>query len=180
MRLFVGIAVPPETALAISEFVSRLRSSSKDLRWSTPEDWHVTLQFLGSVEASRYACVVQQLGTIVSARVPIRLEGTGTFEKAGVFFAGVKISPELLALQQRVTAAMRHCDFVPETRPYNPHITLARGKGSSGVRGLQDAVCKEPHFDEFTAHEFLLYESFTEPSGSRYEVRARFSLSAAK
>jgi len=183
MRLFVGIAVPPEIAREISGFVLHLRSLSADLRWSAPEGWHITLQFLGNIEASRYACVVEHLSQVQSAPVSVQLEGTGIFERAGIFFASVKVNPELLALQQRVTAAMHYCDFIPETRPYHPHITLARGKGRTGTRALQvlqNAVRKQPRFGEFLAKGFLLYESFTEPSGSRYEVCARFPLVLAK
>jgi 2'-5' RNA ligase len=96
-----------------------------------------------------------------------------------VFFAGVPLSPGLVALQKKVTAATSQCGFKPEDRPYHPHITLARNRGrENGVRVLKPRVGPAPEFAGFTASEFLLYESFPDSQGSRYEVRARFGLAA--
>jgi 2'-5' RNA ligase len=107
--------------------------------------------------------------------VPVQLEGLGFFE--GVFFAGVRLSPELIALQGSVVAATSECGFKPEDRPYRPHITLARNRGrEDGVRNLKPRVGPAPQFARFMAREFLLYESFPNAQGSRYEVRARFAL----
>jgi 2'-5' RNA ligase len=111
--------------------------------------------------------------------VSIRLEELGCFDRAGVFFAGVKVSPELLLLQGRVVAATAHCGFASEARPYQPHITLARSKvrgQRDGLRNLRSAISRQPKFTSFVAGEFLLYESFLEATGSRYEIRERFPL----
>ncbi|HVT97244.1 MAG TPA: RNA 2',3'-cyclic phosphodiesterase [Acidobacteriaceae bacterium] len=181
MRLFVGIALPPDVSDALEGIRQQFEPrSGTDLRWSAPEGWHVTLQFLGQVSDERATCVYEQLKTIRASQVPICIDGLGFFDRAGVFWAGVTLTPELLALQQFVTAAMRHCEFTPEDRPYSPHITLARakGRGSKALQPLQKALEKNktPLHAEFTAEEFLLYESFPGPKGSRYEIRARFPL----
>jgi 2'-5' RNA ligase len=184
MRLFVGIALPPPVSDALAQVRQRFEpGSGPDLRWPAPEGWHVTLQFLGAVSDERATCVHEQLRTICAAPVPVRIEGLGFFERGGVFWAGVALTAELLALQQRVAAAMRNCGFVGEDRAYNPHITLARAKGRGGARvlsPLKKAVGNNPAdlSAEFTAEEFLLYESFPGPEGSRYEVRARFPLTS--
>ncbi len=120
---------------------------------------------------------------IAAAPFEIRLEGLNFFDRAGVFFAGVPPSPRLAELQRLVTMTTSPCGFKPEERPYHPHITLAREKGRSGGLGklkpAVDALAKPyAHFTAFTPSEFLLYESISGPTGSRYEVRARFSLNA--
>jgi len=85
--------------------------------------------------------------------------------------------PELLLLQERVTAATRPCGFAPEARPYQPHITLARAKGQRrGLGELTAKIRRQPDFTRFAAPEFLLYESFLSTAGARYEIRERFSL----
>jgi len=67
--------------------------------------------------------------------------------------------------------------FVAETRPYQPHITLARAKGQRHDLGeLKIKIHHQPHFTRFVAYEFLLYESFLSSAGARYEVRDRFPL----
>ena len=85
--------------------------------------------------------------------------------------------PELLLLQERVTAATRPCGFAPEARPYQPHITLARAKDQkSNLGDLKAKIRRQPDFTRFVAYEFLLYESFLTSAGARYEVRERFPL----
>ena len=181
MRLFIGIALAAEASDALNSVRERFEPGSGDLRWSQLESWHVTLQFLGAASEEQAACVAEKLAALRAARVPVRMAGLGFFERAGVFWAGVELSRELLALQQLVTAATRLCGFEPEERAYNPHITLARSKGRNSGRALvplKKAVerSKIALEAQFIASEFLLYESFPGPEGSRYEVRARFGL----
>jgi 2'-5' RNA ligase len=180
-RLFIGIALAPAAAAELERVRERLAATAGELRWSEPASWHVTLQFLGAASDGQAACVLEKLGGIQSARVPVRMGGLGFFERAGVFWAGVELTAELLALQQRVVAATRSCGFVPEDRAYNPHITLARARGRSVGRALGPvkAAVERGRVKvraEFLAEEFLLYESFPGQQGSRYEVRGRFGL----
>jgi 2'-5' RNA ligase len=179
MRLFVGIPLAAPVVEELTALSLRMQSKGDGLRWYSPESWHITLQFLGKTSQEQYMCLVRRLRELRSPAVPIALEGTGFFDRAGIFFAGVNLTPELLSLEQRVTAATSLCGSIPETRPYHPHITLARSKGKNGVgkmRELKSKIRREPSFTKFLAEDFLLYESFPGPSGSRYEIRERFSL----
>ncbi len=176
MRLFIGI---PLAAAVIDELRSasaRLRSAADSLRWTAPESWHVTLQFLGNTSPDQLACIVPRLRALHAPPVPVCLEALDCFERAGVLIARIRPTPELLLLQQRVTAATQPCGFVPETRPFQPHITLARSKDPRrGLDQLKSIIRRPPAFTRFVAREFLLYESFLSPAGSRYEIRERFS-----
>lgn len=181
MRLFVGIALSAETAAALAGVRALLASSGPALRWSDPQDWHVTLQFLGEVTEPRAALVTEKLATVGASPVPVRIAELGFFERAGVFFAGIALTAELLALEQKVVAAMRTCSFTPEARRYNPHITLARAKGRAGAHALEPLkkALERIRIDlaaVFVAEEFLLYESFPGAEGSRYEVKSRYKL----
>jgi 2'-5' RNA ligase len=184
MRLFIGIALAPGAADTLKALRERLAPSAVELRWPEPPSWHVTLQFLGATTEVQAQCLLESLAHVRAPRVPIRIAGLGFFERAGVFWAGVALTPELLALQQSVLAATRACGFLPEPRPYSPHITLARVKGRGGptaLAPLKNAV-ERSRIDlnaAFTAEEFLLYESFPRPEGSRYEVRGAYPLFAA-
>lgn len=179
MRLFAGIPIAAAVIDELSAVSLRLRSSTDGLRWSAPESWHITLQFLGSTGQEQYDCTVARLQQLRSSPVRIQLEGLGLFERAGVFFAGVGLTPELRALQERVTAATSLCGFIPETRPYHPHVTLARTKGKGRAQGLEELkarIHRQPAFTSFVAEEFVLYESVTRPTGALYEIRERFRL----
>jgi 2'-5' RNA ligase len=181
LRLFIGIRLAAATASDLAAAVHRLRSKAPPemLRWSPPESWHITLQFLGSTTLQQYECVAANLRELHHPPIQIRLGTLDTFDRAGVLFVDVPVTPELLALQQALAAATTPCGFTPEMRPYHPHITLARRKGKGGGRELHNLklqIDPPPHFSSFTAENFLLYESIPRPEGSRYEIRDSFSL----
>jgi RNA 2',3'-cyclic 3'-phosphodiesterase len=172
MRLFIGIPLAPAVVEELAVLTERLKSPTDGLRWPAPAGWHITLQFLGKTSAEQYACLVPALRRIRFSPFAIQLEPPGFFDRAGVFFAGVGLSPQLIRLQELVVAATRPCGFVPEDRAYHPHITLARTKaGRPGLRALKRRAGDVKPLSGFTAQEFLVYESFPGPGGSRYEIR---------
>jgi 2'-5' RNA ligase len=179
MRLFIGIPLAAAVIDELHAASARLRSAADGLRWTAPESWHVTLQFLGNTSPEQCACVAARLRAIHSPPVPVCLEELGCFERAGILIASVRLTPELLLLQERVTTATQPCGFVPETRPFQPHITLARSKGRPNLDMLKAKIRRPSNFTRFVACEFLLYESYLSPAGSRYEIRERFPLAGS-
>lgn len=180
MRLFVAIPMTEPRTHELSAAVERMRRrpGAEELRWSPPESWHVTLQFLGDSSAEGLACLLQQLREIQAKPVKIVPDKIGAFGRAGVLHAGVKATPELLALEKRVSAAAARCGFAREERPYYPHITLARSRGRGGRDAISSIVEKSREmvpFTAFTTGEFALYESFM-GGAARYEIRERFPL----
>ena len=177
MRLFVGVPLAAAVINELSAISLRLQSDGDGLRWSAPESWHITLQFLGNADWEQCECTLSRLREVRLPPVQIALDGLGFFDRAGVFFAGVTVTPELLLLQERVKSATEPCGFVPEARPYQPHITLARSNGHwQGLSKLKAGLGRQPSFSGFVAETFLLYESFLGPAGARHEVRERFLL----
>ncbi len=189
MRLFVGIPLADKAVHELAVVVSRLREARGarvgGTRWSDPDSWHITLQFLGSATQEQLRCVAAMLGKVRSTAVPIQVGELGSFERAGVLFADVTATPQLAALQQRVVTATGECGFAAEERPFHPHVTLARKtenrENGNKERGaalgeLAASARNQPAFTRFTSREFLLYESHTRPEGAQYEVRARFEL----
>jgi 2'-5' RNA ligase len=179
MRLFVGIPLADAVVRELAAVVARLRSHESGMRWTAPESWHITLQFLGNATAEQLECLMARLGDVHSAAVPVRLGELGCFDRAGVFFADVTVTPELAALEQHVVAATSRCGFVAEMRPFHPHITLARAKGQgrgTGLHEVQSKVRGQPTFTRFIARELVLYESHLGSGGARYEVKMRVPL----
>jgi 2'-5' RNA ligase len=179
MRLFIGIPLAPDVINALQALVGKLRAPGDSLRWSSPESWHITLQFLGETSNEKCCCVVDRLRDVHSPAVLVELDGTGFFERAGVFFARVSVSAEMERLQKQVLAATAQCGFVAEDRPFHPHVTLARAKGDNrmkALRRLKQRVTENRGFPTFAATEFLIYEAHLGAGGSRYEVRERLPL----
>jgi len=176
MRLFVGISLSAPVRLELERVVARLKPALSGWRWSEPDSWHITLQFLGSTEANQFSRLIPQLRAIRSSKVPIQLGNLGVFDHSGVLYVDVPISPELTHLQHKVTTATEPCGFAAESRPYRPHMTLARTEARNRPQKPPDTSLAVPQFSSFVAGEFLLYESFLSPAGSRYGVRGRFPL----
>jgi 2'-5' RNA ligase len=182
MRLFVGVPLASEVLKELMEAVLRLKAPHDGLRWTTPESWHITLQFLGNTDQKHCDCVLARLGEIDAAPVEVRLGELGLFDRAGVLFVDIVPTADLVALAEMVRTASGRCGFVAEARPYHPHITLARAKGEGRGRPLKVMQARPPQgprFTGFRATQFLLYESHTRPEGAEYEVRARFELAGA-
>jgi 2'-5' RNA ligase len=164
MRLFVGIPLADAVVRELAGVAARLRIDQSGtvrrldgLRWTEPESWHITLQFLGNATPQQFDCLASRLATVHSAPVPVQLGELGFFHRAGVFFADVSVTPGLARLQEQVVAATSLCGFVAETRPFHPHITLARGKGEGrgrDLRGLLKKLNAPPAFRRFAAQEF--------------------------
>ena len=160
------------------------------MRWTAPDSWHITLQFLGNTTPEQYACLMAQLGDVRSAPPLVELGKLGCFHPASVLLVDVAVTPSLTALAERVMAATGRCGFAADTRPFHPHITLARETGNKGAReqgsknprsesrNLRDLAAKAGacRFARFTVREFLLYESHLGTERARYEVRGRFPL----
>ena len=180
MRLFIGIPLAAGTADALTAIVHQLQTkvAPQGLRWSARESWHITLQFLGSTKPEQYDCIAASLHDLHYPCLHIELGSLGTFDRAGVLYVEVHVTPQLTALQHAVTAATFPCGFTPEDRPYHPHITLARRKGKGGreLRTVKLQMQQQPKLAGFTADSFVLYESTPTPEGSRYDLRERFPL----
>lgn len=176
MRLFVAIPLPEQTTAEITQAVAVIRQTvhAHDLRWSSPESWHITLQFLGSVTAQQYPCVLDQLRSVHSQPLRIAADRIGTFARAGILYAGIKSCPQLLELQKSITAATRSCGFALEDRPYLPHITSARTHARTRrLSAIAENTMGPNLFHSFTAQGFALYETVAGPP-SRYEIREEF------
>jgi RNA 2',3'-cyclic 3'-phosphodiesterase len=176
MRLFIGIGLPVSVADALAQSARTLvaPATASRIRWTVPANMHITLSFLGQVHEARREAIEQALAAIRAPRMEAELNGVGTFERVGALFAEVKHTPALLALAEQVVTSMEKCGFLRESRPYAPHITLARTRERLRLRAN---VPEDPAFHQgFEATEFRLYQSLTLPGGAQYEVLRSFPL----
>jgi len=189
VRLFVGITPTAEALAHAAGAVDRIASTTPDLRWVSPQRWHVTLAFLGEVDPDRVPRLTAQLDAVAAEHAPLtglRLEGAGTFR--GVLWLGVTdpagalwsksatgwpfpTEESLGALARAVQRSVRDAHTTVDHRPWRAHLTIARWRPSperdaaahKAVEALADY--SGPHFD---VHEMRLVHSVTGPS-PRYE-----------
>jgi 2'-5' RNA ligase len=134
---------------------------------ATPaEGIHLTLEFLGNVEAQRAALLERIAGEVRAPRFRVALDRVGSFRRARVAWAGAEEPPrQLIALQAELNARLRANGFDLEDRPYSPHATLARKIERPVPRARIDAI-------EWPVAEYALVAS----AGGRYTTLASWRL----
>jgi RNA 2',3'-cyclic 3'-phosphodiesterase len=122
-RLFVAVDLP---TAATASLVALQPAARPDVRLAAPDQFHLTLHFIGEADIERIA---DALSTVAFPAFSLTLQGVGQFPSAGgavTLWVGVQESSELLELHTAVAAALADEGFRPEARRYTPHITLAR------------------------------------------------------
>ncbi len=163
MRLFCAIDLDRPRRLALARYQARLREAGFAGRWTSQENLHLTLTFLGEQPDARRAAAA--MVELEGKSFSITFGGLGRFSQRGrdVIYLAVAPSTELLDLQRGLTAALDRQGLKTEGRPYRPHITLARRAGA----GPEPAA--EPEFAaEMPVRGFWLMESRLRPEGAQY------------
>lgn len=110
-------------------------------RKTHPEDLHITLVFLGDLDARRRSCAEEAADRVQTAPFALRLDHLGSFPRARVLWCGASQRPQpLLDLLHALSSGLRDCGFRPERRPFEPHVTLARKARPLGAQALEHPV----------------------------------------
>lgn len=137
------------------------------------ENLHITLAFLGSVTEEQLACLRREVSGVQGRAFTLTLDRIGGFRRSGITWLGSTEVPEALAgLVARLGQVMEACGLEPDTRPYQPHVTLRRrSRRSPGL----------PPFTplRWPVAEFVLVESHISGDGARYEILERLELRAS-
>ncbi|MFC5995923.1 RNA 2',3'-cyclic phosphodiesterase [Pseudonocardia hispaniensis] len=142
MRLFVALTPPPEVVGELWAATTALRVDQPGLRWTPPEQWHLTLVFLGEVVDDVRPDLIERLGRVAARGSPFALSlGAGGRFGNRVLWTRVRGETDRLRrLAASAQAACRRCGLAVEDRPYRPHLTLARARGDT--EDLRDAVAR--------------------------------------
>ena len=184
MRLFTGIDLPNEIQERLDVLISHLRNTAH-VRWSPTYNLHVTTKFIGEWPADRLQELIDRLAAIPARdRIDVSVQQLGWFpnpHRPRVFWAGIKASPSLAALAAATEQSLAEVGIAAETRPYAPHLTLARIRQPVPLQGLQRAVAelKSTDFGSFAADAFYLYRSHLGAGGSVYTKLHAFPLPTA-
>ena len=172
-RIFAAVPLPSEIRMALAD-----RTSVLDIpgRLVPPENWHLTLRFLGVVDEVTYERFLAGMNGIEEVfPFPIKLGSLGGFpneRKATVLWADVIDGVETLGrLNEIAEEAARAAGLEPEERPYRPHLTLSR------IRPPEDigALTAEKLDLRWSCDEILVYESRFNGGGVRYEPLETFT-----
>ncbi len=185
LRLFFGVLLPPDVQEEMAALQQRLAASGVRVKWVEPHNLHVTLKFLGEMQA----LVLRDLKLIghkLAAEMPpwtARLQGLGAFPKLArpqTLWVGLGEGEEPMAhLGKRLNQKLEHEMIAAmDAKPFRPHCTLGRVKQETRLRGLIDLVHRETEFasQPFRCDHFELMCSTLSAAGPTYEVLAEFGL----
>jgi 2'-5' RNA ligase len=126
MRLFVALDMP----WSVREQLAALSGSGiPGARWVPPENFHLTLRFIGDIPSHIARDVDDALLGIKTRGFSLTLTGMGTFARGGVssaLWVGVERTPSLEHLRNKIETALQRRGLEPERRKFQPHLTLAR------------------------------------------------------
>jgi len=179
-RLFVGIELP-DAARATIEDLGRPLRAIDGLRWVPTENHHLTLAFLGWVEADARSAIEDRLAAAAADATPFMtlVGGLGRFPergKARVVWVGLDDPTGSLAGLAALVGDALGDLFEPETRPFRPHVTIARARRPVAVR-IPDEAAPLPR-TEVPVTAITLFRSHLGREHARYEMLRRWGLGA--
>jgi 2'-5' RNA ligase len=178
MRLFVALNLPKKEKDRIYRAARPLRDMELPVRWIPPENFHVTLKFLGEVPEHRLEAVEAALSGVAQAtqRMDLEISGFGAFptiRRPRVLWVGVEPTPALRCLKQDIEWALSDCGFDRETRAFHPHLTLGRAEeadGAGAFRGLDDEAAALEYRGMILVRKIDLMRSHLSKEGARYSI----------
>jgi 2'-5' RNA ligase len=175
-RLFTGVEIPAE----IGEALGMLRGGLPGARWITPDNYHLTLRFIGDVDDVTAQEVALMLGRVRRGGFNLHLEGLMSFggRRPRAVVATVAPEPALLEAQAEQERLMQRIGLEPEGRKYTPHVTLARLRDSSSL-DVADYLSARGYFRTaaFAVSRFVLFSSRASVGGGPYVVEASYPFS---
>jgi 2'-5' RNA ligase len=188
--LFLGIeledAVTAAAAGVARDLQSRLSIAAPDFdaRWVPRANLHITLWFLGELAEPQADGLIARLREPFNvAPFQLRLDGCGVFPNSGapraIWIAIAAGTDPMRALHARTADRLAPLGFLPERRPYSPHLTIARVKeaGRGTLRGVRDAIAATGADCGISAvRAVTLFRSRLSPHGAAYGALLRVPL----
>ncbi len=166
-RLFFALWPEPEVRRAL---VAADRRLGREGRRVAADKLHLTLVFLGATPADRQACFSTAAAAVPGEPFELVLDRFGYFPRPRVLWLGSSQPPAALdRLVAALVPALARCGFVPESRPFAPHVTLRRK-----ARRLPALQPETPVV--WPVRDFCLCESASTPEGVQYRVLERWPL----
>ena len=133
VRSFIAIELPDELKLGLTQLEAQLKMSKQPwVKWVDPYSIHLTLKFLGSIAVDRISEITGVMEEAIQGILPFHLEvkDLGVFpnvRRVQVVWVGIRGEVDKLSqLQQHLESNLARLGFAPESRPFTPHLTLAR------------------------------------------------------
>jgi RNA 2',3'-cyclic 3'-phosphodiesterase len=181
-RLFIGIKITPANSLENIFYNLKKDLSQSNIKWVDPQNFHLTLKFLGDVKENYINSLVMLLEQIACNSQIFNLESTeigyfGRTKHPRVIWYGFNSNDRLLNLQSSIDESLAELGFDKEKKSYSPHLTLGRIKNivpNNDLKKLLSTLDPLPEIYPITG--FSLIESNLKKEGPEYKVLRHFNL----
>lgn len=175
LRLFFGLELPEP----VKQRLLSVQRPVEGARWQRADQLHLTLAFLGSLEARLLPRLFDAARDLPIEPFALNVTGIGCFghpDRPKNVWAGVRPKDELAELKSLLSQRLAYSGFAQEKRTFRPHVTLARFRKETG--SVRDLLQNHHGFDAgtFCVHRLALFESITGEQGSVYQIIERFAL----
>jgi 2'-5' RNA ligase len=174
-RLFTGLEIPP----LVAQSLAMMRGGLPGARWIDTENYHITLRFIGDIDAALARDIAGMLSAVRREAFELRVDGLSSFggRKPRALVAAVAPVAALMELQAEHERLLQRLGLEPEGRKYTPHVTLARLRDTSS-RQVADYLAAGGHFrsQPFQVSRFVLFSSRASVGGGPYVVEAAYPL----
>lgn len=175
-RLFTALEIPFE----IGQSLALLRGGLPGARWVAPENYHLTLRFIGDIDDTLAAEIADLLDKVERPTFDLQIDGLDSFggNKPRAVVAAVPAVAQLVELQADHERIMQRIGLQPE-RKYKPHVTLARLRDTSSRQVADFLSTRQPfRSSSFPVSRFVLYSSRSSVGGGPYVIEAEYPLAA--
>jgi RNA 2',3'-cyclic 3'-phosphodiesterase len=174
-RLFIAVDIPEEVAFELE----RLCTGLPAVRWVDPDDFHLTVRFIGEVDHATFYDIGEVLTSISMRPFDLTLKGLGTFPPRGAphtLWTGVDDQEKLLSLKRRIDRVVDEVGIERERRKFAPHVTLARFREPPAQDRFGSWVARRSLFrtQPFPVSSFSLYSSVLRPEGAQHYLEASY------
>jgi 2'-5' RNA ligase len=180
LRLFIGVDISDDVREQIVDVAERLRGRAQALKFVEPENYHLTLAFLGNVDEHRIVPIREAIENVSlrHERCSVVFDRVGAFpheRKARIIFVGSRgASREYRALAADLRDECGRASFAVDEKDDVPHVTIARAPGRKNVR----LPLVEVRPIAVAIEALVLFESVPYEGKTRYEKLLRQSLQA--
>ena len=179
VRIFFAIDLPLSTKEELGSFIGMLKRKSKShaIRWSKPDNLHVTLQFLPEVKREDLPTLIDRVREEIKAanKLSFMLEALHLFPspyRPRVIVFSITPQHDLAHLSQLIGQGIQTL-YPLEKRSFRAHLTLGRIKYTQGLDLHFLSECKVPAMLPIEVNETVLFQSEPQPEGSKYIVLER-------
>ena len=165
----------------ISSLKSGLRN--ENIKWTNPENIHITLSFLGDTEEEMISAVNTMLKEKCEGfgKFELVIKGSGVFKSLAdprVIWTGIELSPGLIRLNEVIKDGLKKTGIRIEDRPFNPHLTLGRIKTVKDKNVLKSLLDKYQNLEiqKTVTDEVILFESILLNTGPIYKPIGKYKL----